>query len=268
MFSFSLRELNSPARPLQPAPAYLLFRLIPVAYGVFLAGFMTSAAVRLADRPPTLEAGIMSDLLSRIDNPRGYLFSAMATVMCGVLLLPAAALFQRGWSSPPGRWAILGAWLYRVGLIAAIAVGATTPLQRPYVALHIWLTFLAFMSLVAGLAVSLAVAACSATAVRFPLAALGALQMGALFFLTYVFLGYLGVVDDCFEGRRWFLAVCEWGLSALIAAGTVAVAGALAQASKLRRDSGETTQPDGAAIGSQPIRSETKPTSSAAGSGR
>ena len=115
------------------SPTFVLGRLIPGAYGVFVAGFVISAGIFSADRTLTLEDGIMSDLLSRIDNPHGYLISAIATMICGGLLLPAANLFQRGWKGSPRGWVVLGAWLYRLGLIAAIAVGVTTPLQKPYI---------------------------------------------------------------------------------------------------------------------------------------
>lgn len=197
-----------------------------MAYGIFLAGFALSIAAKCAGRPATLEDAIMSDLLSPSDNPRGYFIAAMATMLCGLLLLPAATLFQHGWNPPPRSWAVLGAWLYRLGLIATMAVGTTTPFQQPYVPVHLWLAFAAFMSLAAGLAVSLGVAACSATSARarFSLATLGALQIGALIFLAYLF-----VTPDYFQDRRWFMAVCEWVLGALIVAGTVAVAAMLAR---------------------------------------
>ncbi|MHC4930336.1 MAG: hypothetical protein ACYTFU_11865 [Planctomycetota bacterium] len=207
------------------SPTFVLGRLIPGAYGVFVAGFVISAGVFSADRTLTLEDGIMSDLLSRKDNPHGYLISAIATMICGGLLLPAANLFQRGWKGSPRGWVVLGAWLYRLGLIAAIAVGVTTPLQQPYISFHIWLSYLAFMSMVAGLGVSLEVAAYSSTSARIPLAVLGVFQIGTLLFLVHLFFS-----PSYFEGRRWLLAVYEWALSALIAAGTIAQAAALVRA--------------------------------------
>jgi hypothetical protein len=163
----------------------------------------------------------MSDLLSRIDNPRGYLISAIATVVCGLLLLPVATLFQRTCRSLHCRWAVMGAWVYRGGLAAAIATGISTPFQQPYVPIHIYLAFAAFMALVAGLTICLAATACFLTSARLRLAVLAALHAAALSFLTFVFL-----TPRYFDGRRWFLAVCEWGLSVLIAVGTMALAAA------------------------------------------
>ena len=160
----------------------------------------------------------MSDLLSRIDNPRGYLISAVATVLCGLLLLPVATVFQRGCGLLHSRWAALGAWIYRVGLIAMIATGVSTPFQQSYVPIHVYLAFLAFMSLVTGLAICHAATALLITSGRLRHATLAILQMGAFLYLTYLFFspGY-------FDERRWFLAACEWVVSALIVTGTVSL---------------------------------------------
>jgi hypothetical protein len=200
-------------------PVFVLRRLIPMAYGIFLAGFLISVLVVSAGRSPTLEDGIMSDLLSPIDNPRGYLISAVATVLCGLLLLPVAIVFQRSCGLHPSRWATLGAWIYRVGLIATIATGVTTPFQQSYVPIHVYLAFLAFMSLAAGLAICHAVAALLITSGRLRHATLATLQLGAFLYLTYLFFspGY-------FNERRWFLAACEWVVSALVVTGTVSLA--------------------------------------------
>lgn len=174
----------------------------------------------------------MSDLLSRIDNPHGYLYSAIATMICSLLLLPAATIFQRGWKSSPRRWTILGAWLYRLGLIATIVIGATTPLQQPYSPFHIWIALFAFLSTVAGLTVSLWIAVYASPFARFWLVVLGMLQIGALLFLVYEFFSFLGFFSDCFEGHRGFLAVFEWLWVALIAASVGVLVAALDRASK------------------------------------
>jgi len=204
----------------RPDATFALHRLIPLAYGVFIVGFLISAALFSAGRPPTLEDGIMTNLLSRMENPQGWLFSAIAAVWCGVLLLPAATLFARGWKSPYRRWAVLGGWFYRIGLIAACVVGVTSPFELPYGQIHVWVAFLAFMSTVVGLAACLGVAAHSHA--RIALAALAALHIAALVFLAYLFF-----TPTFFEGRLWLLAVCEWALVALIAAGPVALTTAL-----------------------------------------
>jgi hypothetical protein len=216
----SCESMNTPQpkfpRSLWRDPTLVPRRLIPFAYGVFLVGFAVSAALLCAGRSPTLEDGIMSDLLSREDNPRGYLIAATATMLSGFLLLPVATLFQRSRRGPHRGWAVLGAWLYRLGLVAVIATGISTPFQQPYVPVHLWLSYLAFMGMAAGLGVGLCVAACPSGRGRLRLAALAALHVGALLFLAYLFF-----TPTFFEGRRWFLAVCEWMLSVLIAVGTL-----------------------------------------------
>ncbi len=210
-------ERNSPVAS-WTSPTFVLWRLIPLAYGVFLAGYLISIVVVSAGRSPRLEDGIMSDLLSRSDNPRGYLISAAATVVCGLLLLPTATLLQKACGLLHYRWAVLGAWIYRVGLVATIATGASTPFQQPYVPIHIYLAFLAFMSLVAGLAICHAVVALSMPSARLRHATLATLQVSVLLYLTYLFF-----TPRYFDGRRWFLAVCEWVVSALIVSGTVSL---------------------------------------------
>lgn len=196
-------------------------RWIPAAGGVFVLGFMVSFAVKCAGQPPALDQAIISDLLSPENNPHGYGFAAVALAVCSLLLLPVATLLQQGWAQPHRRWAMLGAWLYRIGLLAAVAVGATTPFQQPYVPVHVGLAFVAFMGLAAGLAVCLGVAACTARAARKWLAVLASLEAAALVFLTVLLFAPAGFLNF------WFLALFEWGLCGLLAAGTVAAAGSV-----------------------------------------
>lgn len=212
-------------RPSWTTPAAVLCGWIPSAYGLFLIGFLVSLFLFFEGRSATLEDAIVSDVLSPDDNPRGYLVAAAAVSACGLLLLPAADLFQRGWDQRCRRWSVTGAWLYRIGLTAMVAIGATTPFQEPYVPVHIGLAFVALMGMVAGLAVCLGVAACSSTSFRVPLAVLSFLQIGALLFLAILVIFPSGFLD------RRFLALFEWLLNALIAAGTVSVAAALNVAS-------------------------------------
>ena len=155
----------------------------------------------------------MTDLLSRQTNPRGWYFSAISAVLCGALLLPVPTLFQRAWRSSWQPLTVLGAWLYRVGLIATCVLGVTSPFQLPYGRIHVWLAFLAFMSQVAGLGVCFAVASHARKSPA--LAMLSAFQVGLLCFLAYLFF-----TPAFFDERLWLLAVCEWGLGALIAAST------------------------------------------------
>src|SRR4051812_46014107 len=148
-------------------PSFVLRGIIPLAYGIYLVGFSVSAAVRLAGRHPTLEDCIMSDLLSPEDNPRGWLISAVAAVLCGLMLLPTVGLFLRTWRRLDSRWGVQGAWLYGLGLVSVIAAGVSTPFQQSYVPIHVYLAFFAFMSLVAGLGICLATAVVVCRSSRF-----------------------------------------------------------------------------------------------------
>jgi hypothetical protein len=247
------------------ATPFFVLRRVALAYGIYAAGFLTSAAVRSAGRRLTLEDGIMSDLLSRTDNPRGCFISASAAVLWGLLLLPTVALLQRGYQRLQSRWGVLGGWIYCVGLIAVIATGISTPFQRPYVPIHLYLAFLAFMSLVAGLAICHGVIASLPNTARLQHAGGALLLMGAFLFLTYLFF-----TPRYFDGRRWFLAVSEWGLAAVIAASTVSITAVMVEWACRQEDSCEEGRatPDAPPNGSQPIRSEANSTSSAAGSRR
>jgi hypothetical protein len=205
-------------------PQMVLRLWIPLGYGFFFAGLAISIVVRCSDHPFRLEDAILSDLLSRFDNPHGYLVASGATTLCGFLLLPVASYVQMRLNTVR-HWTVLGAWLYRLGLFAAVAVGITTPFQQAYVPIHIYLAFLAFMSVVAGLAVLLATAACTVKAWRWSLRALAGVEAAFLFFLAYVF-----VTPDFFHDRRDWLAICEWVLCGSIAVGTAVLAAALKRA--------------------------------------
>jgi hypothetical protein len=208
-------------KPSWTEPTIVLCLWIPAACCVFLIGFLASLALSLAGRAFTLEDAIISDLLSPENNPRGYLFAAIATSAAGLLLLPAAALFEKGWGQTHLRLAMLGAWLYRISLVATIVIGISTPFQTPYIPVHVWLAYFGYTSAAAGLAVCLSLAARSSAPARVPLGMLAALQTGALLYLVYEFFG-----PNDFLGSRWFLSFCEWALCALIAAGTAAAAAA------------------------------------------
>jgi hypothetical protein len=202
----------------------VLRRLLPLAYSVFLAGYIASAALFSLGRAPRLEDGIMSDLLSRTMNPRGYLLAAGATVVFGLLMLPATAVFRRAGRGVVHRvWAGLAAWLYRVGLVAAIAVGISSPFEEPYTGMHLRLTYLAFMSITAGAAVGLVVTACSSVRGGRMLSVLATLHVVALGFVTYLYF-----TPEFFDDRRWLLAVCEWAVIFLVGVGTVVLTAAMA----------------------------------------
>ena len=199
-------------------PSLVLNRIIPLAYGIYLAGFSISAAVRLAGQRPKLEDAIMSDLLSPEYNPRGCYISAVAAAFCGFMLLPSVGLFIRTWRTLGTRWGEVGAWLYGLGLLSVIATAVSAPFQMPYVPIHIYLAFIAFMSLVAGLGISLTAAVFVSHAARLKFAVAAVVLLGAFIYLIYLFFA-----PEYFAGRRWLLALLEWALGALIGIGTVLV---------------------------------------------
>jgi len=205
---------------------------IPLGYSLFFAGLALSVVVRCSGRPFRLEDAILSDLLSRLDNPRGCLVASIATTLCGLVLLPVASFVQKRLNTLR-RWTVLGAWLYRLGLFAVIVVGITTPFQQPYVPIHVYLTFFAFMCFVAGLAICLATAACAVKAWQWSLRMLAGIEAAFLLFLTYAL-----VTPDFFHDRRDWLAVCEWVLCSSVAVCTVALVAALSKSTDLHERRG------------------------------
>ena len=206
-------------------PAMVLRVWIPAAYTVFVVSLLISAGFFYSGRLVRIEDALMSVLLSRRDNPNGYLIAAIGTAVCGVLLLPAATLFHDYLQAIHRLGA--GAWIYRLGLVAVIAIGGLAPFQsEAFGPVHIYLAFLAFTAMVAGLAACLGEAAFGRIPGRLWLSALAAVHTGELLFLIYTWFvpypaqGY---------GPWTSLAALEWDLCLSIAVGTTALALALNQ---------------------------------------
>ena len=198
---------------------------IPAAYTVFVVSLLISAGFFYSGRQVRIEDALMSVLLSRRDNPHGYLIAAIGTAACGVFLLPTTTLFRNRLSELHPLGAATGAWIYRLGLVAVVAIGGLAPLQvEVFGPVHIYLAFLAFAGMVTGLAVCLGVAAWGRTAGRRWLSGLAAIHTGELLFLIYVWFvpyptqGY---------GPWTSVAALECGLCISIAVGTTALVLAL-----------------------------------------
>ena len=198
---------------------------IPAAYTVFVVSLLISAGFFYSGRQVRIEDALMSVLLSRRDNPHGYLIAAIGTAACGVFLLPTTTLFHNRLSELHRLGAATGAWIYRLGLVAVIAIGGLAPFQgEAFGPVHIYLAFLAFTGMVAGLAVCLGVAALGRTPGRLWLSGLAAIHTGELLFLIYVWFvpyptqGY---------GPWTSVAALECGLCISIAVGTTALVLAL-----------------------------------------
>jgi len=218
--------LLDPANENRERPMRVLRLWLPLAYVVFFAGLVLSILARCSDRAFRVEDGILSDLFSRIDNPRGYLIACSAITICGLALLPVASFIQQRLHGASRLSAVSG-WLYRLGVFATIAVGLTTPFQRPYVAVHIYLSFFSFMAMVAGLMLGFAAVARTTRAGKSFLWWLAAMQVAFL-----LFLGYLLVKPGFFHNRRDALAICEWVMCISIGVCTTLLAIALPRSSQ------------------------------------
>ncbi|HYW48946.1 MAG TPA: hypothetical protein VE959_39145 [Bryobacteraceae bacterium] len=206
----------------RPTPRVVAGVLAPCAVALLLAGTAWSAAIYYSARPLVFADAVLSDLQSPDDNPHGYLPAALATVLCGLLLFPAATLFQTALGQSHRRLAAAGAWLYRAGLAAAVAMGLLEPFQELYSPLHVLLAYAAFVAFVAALGICTAVAASAGLrphrAVWVVAAALQCLALAMIFEVVRV---------PWVEGGFWSsLAAGELALCALIAGTTAALAAA------------------------------------------
>lgn len=199
-------------------PSHVLTRWIPSAIGIYIIGHLISIIIVSTGKPFSLENAIISDLLSPINNPNGYLISVFAAILSGLILLPTATLFQNSWPTRLRFWPVLGSWLYRLGLITVILIGISTPFQMPYVPSHIWLSYAALVSILCGLSICLGLALYFSDIMKVLISILLVLLV---FEIAYLF--YLMNIPDYFIGRRWLLAIFEWGLYLTIGIGIVTV---------------------------------------------
>src|SRR5215831_6156764 len=93
--------LQDPADENRERPTRVLQLWLPLAYFIFFAGLVLSILVRCSDRAFRTEDGILSDLFSRIDNPRGYLIACLAVTITGLVLLPVASFIQQPLKGSP-----------------------------------------------------------------------------------------------------------------------------------------------------------------------
>jgi len=198
--------------------------LVPCAIALLLAGTAWSAAIYYSARPLVAAEAVLSDLQSRDSNPRGYVPAAAGTVLCGLLLFPAATLFERVLGESHRRWAAAGAWLYRAGLGAAVAMGLLEPFQELYNPLHVLLAYAAFVALVAALGICALVSASARLRPhRAVWVAIAALQCVALLLIFEVVRVRVPWVKSGFWSS---LAAGELALCAVIAGTTAALAAA------------------------------------------
>ena len=206
-------------------PAAVLRRWNPAAFAVFLSGYLLSARIFFHERPFTIEQAVMSAIGSRTENPHGYGYAALSMVVGGGLMLPMTALFRERLGALHPRWCRVGVGLLRAGLVAAIALGAMAPFESDtYNRVHINIAFLVFLSLSAGLAVSLSLAACRPGPWRGLLIGLAVIQG-----LSLGFVGYIYMVPYPHDGYGpWTsVAALEWELAASFAICLTALAAAL-----------------------------------------
>jgi len=167
-----------------------------------------SSAVYFARRPVRFSDSVISNFLSPDENPMGYLAAALGTAIAALVLAPTARLFYRRLNLIHRLGSIAGTTFYAVGLLAAILIGCLAPVRGLDYSVHLALAYGAFMSLQAGIAVYLTVAAN------------GAKSRGLAAFATVEWILALSLFAVSF-GPDWpgSTAFCEWALCATIGAG-------------------------------------------------
>jgi hypothetical protein len=204
--------LKQPAARFVFLPGYPSFmtarRLIAVGSGIFFGGVAISAAAYFCGRPIHFTDEVISNFLSPIDNPRGYRAAALGTAIAGLTLAPTALTFYRRMRGIHRWGAMAGTVFYAAGLLAAIAIGCLSPVRELDFSVHLALAYAAFMSIQAGILAYLTVAAYGSKSRRLTLFATVEWVLAVLLFAASF-------------GPEWpgSTALCEWGLSATIAAG-------------------------------------------------
>jgi uncharacterized membrane protein YhaH (DUF805 family) len=189
--------------------------LLPVSCAVFFGSLVVASLFYFAEKPFDLKAIVISDLESPEDNPRGYGVGAAGTAVCGILLIPAAAVSYRRLQVVRRKLALAGTVLLGAGLAAAIAIGFLAPFTTDYTTLHIQLAFAAFIGICAGTLVCSIIAALPALETGGScgprLVAMVVLQGSVILFLVYL---YFTPHFFNYKGLFTSLAFWEWLLCA------------------------------------------------------
>jgi hypothetical protein len=205
-----------------------LLQLVLASAAVFFTGLLLSAITFRPVRDQGWTALIISDLQSPEENPRGYGYSAAATAVSGLLLLPViASVHRRLW--PRGRpGTAVGTLTLAAGASGAIAIGVLAPFPVSYDHVHIPLAFATFIGIVAGTSAYVGVLVCDPRGgTRGQIVSLRACLVVQLALVA--FLGYVYFVPDFFDGRTLWttLAFMEWSLCAGILAMLVLLVSAI-----------------------------------------
>lgn len=191
-----------------PSPRFARGILIPASTLVFFVGLLLASVSYFSAQQRTFIDALISWLQSPSANPHGYLFATGGTAVSGILLAPVALMFYRRLSAIHRALAVIGSFFFAAGLLAAVLIGCLSPFPDTYEPLHIPLAYATFISMSAGLAICLAVAACASQSRRRVLTGLAAFMGAVVLFLFYLLL----VSDAFFDNKHWYtsLAFLEW----------------------------------------------------------
>jgi len=171
---------------------------------------------RGGSKPLLLSDAMLSELLSPIDNPRGFHVASAGVAICGALLLPVAIFFYRQQPRHRHSLAHFGPIVFGLGPVTAIAILFSPAINDT----HVFLAFATYILMTVGLLICYATEWLTRRRRGMPiLFAVGSLT-GVLAFLVYL----------AFSKRLYNVGLCEWILCGVLAAYTSGLAALLRDA--------------------------------------
>ncbi|TRX61852.1 hypothetical protein FNH22_03495 [Fulvivirga sp. M361] len=193
-------------------------RLVIVAIIVFYASLITAAAIRLRDSVFLPDRVLISDILSKHNNPEGAWIAILGINICVILLYPVTQALQINQGKRLRTASLTGRWMFFLGILSIIALSLTSLLDEGgYSDLHVWMAYASFMGVVGGLTIGFTINFLSGYK------RLLSLTLTMILLATFSYLAYLFTQPEYFNGRLWLLAVYEWMLSAIISAGIIQI---------------------------------------------
>lgn len=204
--------------------------MIPLAFGIMMAGFAISIGLHAGGWPSSWDDLVLSNLASTQDNPNGWPVATVTATLAGTLLLAASAMFIGMFKRLGSGWGVAGALLYSLGVLSIITWAVSTPLTNGPSQFHINLAYCAYLSSTGGLSLCHLVIARMRTPGRL-------LSAGSFFLLSIAFatVVYLFFNDEMFDRYEWLLAVTEWAAGILIALTTATLSFAVIRLTSLSK---------------------------------
>jgi len=188
--------------------------LLPASALLFLVGAGCSAIPYFAGHPVDLKRAMISNLASPTDNPHGYLWIDLSTLLVAMLLAPVTVWLFRVYRRVNVTIAAGGSSLFGLGLAGAVLFSVRAPFEDGISEFHVYLAYAAFILTTAGTLLLLALATRLVLAGGGGRVLLAATLLHAcvLAFLCYLLLGESRGGNNFFEDSSLLhsVALLEW----------------------------------------------------------